>query len=269
MMPGSNDSRLSIRDLTVRYPGSGADAVAHVSLEVRDERNVIVGANGSGKTSLLRAALGLLPMDGGSVRVFGQHVGQIRGETRVGTNLAEVYRLMTLPVDRLITVWCELKGASEGQMREWFREFGLIGHLDRPIHRLSTGQMKTVGDLLALCGPAELLLLDEPFDNVDFARRRRYLDLLAGFPAGVVMNTHELDLLHFVPDWRLFFMFEGHLVGPFLARDLDRLYVSKGPRPDEVARFDSSFGAISVTLDEGDLPMKGVSNLGYLLERIP
>jgi ABC-type multidrug transport system ATPase subunit len=262
------DPELSIQDLSVRYRGSDSDAVAHASMELRGERVVVVGPNGCGKTTLLKAALGLTPVTSGSVRVLGQDVRSIRGELGVGTNLADVYRLMTVPIDGLITIWSDLKGGSESEVRGWFDRFGLTSVLDRPLHQLSTGQTKLVGDLLALAYSPRLLLLDEPFDNVDFGRRHRYIELLRRSPAAVVMNTHELELLNAFPDWGLYFMFEGALLGPFRARDLDRLYVSRGVRPGALATLRTPVGEFSVTLDSGDVPMKGSSNLSYLLEKV-
>jgi ABC-type multidrug transport system ATPase subunit len=262
------DPALSVRDLTVRYRGSTADAISGVSLELDRDRVVIVGPNGCGKTTLLKAVLGLTPMTRGSVRVFGRDVRTVRGELGVGSNLADIYRLMTVPVDGLISLWADLKGGSETEARRWIHEFGLEEILARPLHRLSTGQQKLVGDLLALAFAPRLLLLDEPFDNVDFGRRHRFLELLTRSPATVLMNTHELELLHAFPDWGLYFMFEGQLIGRFRARDLDRLYVSRGSRPGALATFTSPIGEVSVTLDAGDVPMKGSSNLSYLLERV-
>jgi ABC-type multidrug transport system ATPase subunit len=264
-MPGSV---LSIDDLRVRYPGSASDAVSGVTLELDHDRVVVVGPNGCGKTTVLKAALGLAPVTHGTVRVLGQDVRTVRGEVGVGTNLAEVYRLMTVPVDGLITLWSDLKGGGEPQLRQWVDEFGLKEVLGRPLHRLSTGQEKLMGDLLALGHDPKLLLLDEPFDNVDFGRRHRYIELLSRSPASVVMNTHEIELLHAFPDWGLYFMFEGRLIGRFRARDIDRLYLSRGVRAGALATFGTSIGTISVTLDSGDVPMKGSSNLSYLLERV-
>jgi ABC-type multidrug transport system ATPase subunit len=267
--PGVRDSAtLEVRDLCVRYRHSDTDAVSRASFAIGREKVVIVGPNGCGKTSLLKAALGLAPIRSGSVRVFGQDVAVVQGETGVGTNLAEVYRLMTLPVDRLISIWADLKGGPEDEVRGWIREFGLDPVLPHPLFRLSTGQMKLVGDLLALSFSPRLVLLDEPFDNVDFGRRRKYVTLLGRSPAAVVMNTHELDLLPAFPDWGLYFMFEGQLIGRFRAGDLDRLYVSRGARADALATFTTSIGEVSVTRDAGEVPIKGASNLSYLLDRI-
>jgi ABC-type multidrug transport system ATPase subunit len=265
LLPGA----LSFESVSVRYRGSETDALVDASLRVAaGGKTVIVGPNGSGKSTLLRAALGLTPVSRGTVRVLGQDVRSVRGATGVGTNLDEVYRLLTLPVDRLITLWAKLKGGSETEVRGWIDGFGLKSALDRPLFRLSTGQMKLVGNLLALGFSSELLLLDEPFDNVDFGRRRKLIELLSRSGAAVAMNTHELDLLHSFPDWDLYFMFEGQLVGRFHARDIDRLYVSRGVRPGALSTFRSAIGEISVTLDSGDFPMKGASNLSYLLDRI-
>jgi ABC-type multidrug transport system ATPase subunit len=263
-----SDSVLSYHDLTVRYPRSEADAVTGASLELGREKIAIVGPNGSGKTALLKAAMGLAPVTSGSVHVLGRDVRTVRGLTGVGTNLEEVYRLMTVSVDGLITIWADLTGQSDEKVRGWIDYFDLHGVLPRPLFRLSTGQAKLVGNLLALAFSPQLLLLDEPFDNVDFGRRRKYIDLLSQSPASVVMNTHELELLHAFPDWGLFLMFEGQLIGRFRAADIDRLYVSRTPQPDALASFPTSIGQIAVTLDHGDVPLKGASNLSYVLDRI-
>ncbi|MEM0129088.1 MAG: ATP-binding cassette domain-containing protein [Thermoplasmata archaeon] len=259
---------LEVRDLHVRYAGREAWAVRSASLAVGSERVVIVGPNGSGKSTLLRAAMGLVPIDRGSVRVLGRDVRSIRGEVGVGTNLAEVYRLMTIPLGGLIRLWAQLKGCGEDRLRHEFDAFGLEEAMGRPLFRLSTGQAKLVGDLLALAGDPRLLLLDEPFDNVDFGRRRRYLERLGRVRGAIVMNTHELDLLPSLPDWSLCFMFEGQLIGRFRTPDVDRLYVSRGLRPSALATFDTTLGPVSVTFDDGEVPIRGASNLSYLLERI-
>ncbi len=259
---------VSLRNLRVRYPHSDSDAVSGVSLELGQEKIAIVGPNGCGKTTLLKAALGLVPVTQGSVWVLGHDVRTVRGELGVGTNLEEVYRLMTVTVDGLITIWADLHGGSDEEVRRWIDEFGLQGILERPLFRLSTGQSKLVGDLLAMAFSTRLLLLDEPFDNVDFGRRRMYIDLLTRSRAAIALSTHELDLLLSLPEWGLFFMFEGQLIGRFRAADIDRLHVSRGHPAEALASFRTSIGEVSVTLDHGDLPLKGVSNLGYLLDRI-
>ncbi len=267
--PGhAEPSVLRMSSVSVRYPGSRSDAIRNVALDLTREKAVIVGGNGSGKTTLFRVILGLAPISAGTIHVLGQNVASVRGETRVATNLEEVYRLMTVPVSKLISIWSELKGGSEREVRAWFERFALNDVLDRPLFRLSTGQAKLVGDLLALAYSPQLVLLDEPFDNVDFRRRTLVVELLKRTEAVVMMSTHELDLLGSFPDWSLFFMFDGQLVGRFRADQLDRLFVSRGRLPGALATFPTVLGDVSITLDQGEAMVKSVTNLEYLLDRL-
>lgn len=262
------DSTLLIHDLSVRYRGNETDAVSGANLELGQEKVAVVGPNGCGKSSLLKAVLGLAPVSRGTVHVLGQDFRTVAGATAVSTNLEEVYRLLTVSVDRLVSIWAGLKGGTEQQIRRWIDDFGLTNALRRPLFRLSTGQSKLMGNLLALAFAPRLVLLDEPFDNVDFARRRRCIELLQQTDAAVVLTTHELDLLPSFPTWGLYFMFEGQLVGRFRAGDIDRLFVNRGDRVGALASFRTAIGIVSVTLDRGEVPMKAAANLSYLLDRI-
>ncbi len=259
---------LEVRHLTVRFPGLEADAVADASLSLSRDKVVVVGPNGSGKSTLLQAALGLVTPASGSVEVFGRDVRTARAVLGVGTNLEEVYRLMTIPVGRLLSLWEDLQGRSSDRVRAWLEEFQLSSVLSRPLFRLSTGQAKLVGDLLAVGFDPRLVLLDEPFDNVDFARRQRYLDLLARTDASVLLNTHQFDLLNAIPDWGLYLMFEGQLIGRFRAGDIDRLYVSAGELPGALTTFTTRSGPVSVSRDSGRVALRSVSDLSYLKDRI-
>ncbi len=229
---------------------------------------VVVGANGSGKTTLIRAILGLVPPSSGSIAVAGRDVRQIRGETGLSTNLADVYRLLALPVRDLVPVMAQLKGGDPGEMDARLDEFELAEVRDRKIHELSTGQQKLVGDLFAISFRPNLVLLDEPFDNVDFARRRRLVQRLQELPADVLLNTHELDLLGAFAGWQLGLMFEGRLLGPFSVAELDRLYLTRGAASGALAVMETSIGTFSVTRDAGDRPVKSATSLNALVEAL-
>lgn len=240
----------------------------NVNLSLGTERVVVVGPNGSGKTTLLRAILGLAPITSGTARVFGQDVSTVRGELRVSTNLAEVYRLISLPVRDLLPIFARLKGGDPAALARRVHEFELEGTLDRKIYELSTGQQKLLGVLLALSAGPGLLLLDEPFDNVDFSRRRRLAALLQEQSGAALLSTHELELLRLFDGWHLAFMFEGRLVGPFETANVDRLFLSRGRVPDALAILETSAGVFSVTLDRGDLPVKNATSLTALVEQL-
>jgi ABC-type multidrug transport system ATPase subunit len=259
---------LEIRGLEVTFPGAPTPALQGIDLRLDHAKLVVVGANGSGKTTLIRSVLGLVPPTAGSISIAGQDVGRIRGQTGLSTNLGEVYRLLPLPVRDLVRVMARLKGGDPAEMEGRLHDFELDQVLGKRMHELSTGQQKLVGDLFAICFHPNLVLLDEPFDNVDFARRRRLVRLLRELPADVLLNTHELDLLGSFEGWGLGLMFEGRILGPFSVAELDRLYLTRGAAAGALAMMETSLGTFSVTRDAGDRPVKSATSLNALVEAL-
>jgi len=266
--PAHGPDVLDVRDLDVRFPPAAAPALRGVRLRIDHGKMVIVGANGSGKTTLIRTILGLERPTSGSVTLDGQDVRSIRGATGLSTNLAEVYRLISLPVRDVVGVIARLKGGDPAEMLGRLHEFELDEVLGKRIYQLSTGQQKMLGNLFAVSFGASTILLDEPFDNVDFTRRRRFVRLLQELPADVLLNTHELELLVHFSGWQLGLMFEGRLIGPFAVAELDRLFLTRGARPDALATMETSLGTFSITRDAGDRPVKSATSLNALVEAL-
>ena len=224
---------LQIESLTVSYDRNAESAVLKgVNLDLKGEKAVVVGPNGSGKSTLFKAVLGLVPIRSGSVKVFGTEVGNEKGDTRVSTNLAEVYRLAYVPARDIVNIFAGLKGGNPESALKLFHDFELEPILRKKIHELSTGQQKMFGNIMAVSFSPELVLLDEPFDNVDENRRRKFIEVLKNLDAEVIVITHEFNLLHRVADWGLYFMLEGKLWGKFSASQLDRLYITRGEVED-------------------------------------
>ena len=260
---------LEVRDLVVSYDSrSNAPVLRSVSMTLDNEKAVIVGPNGSGKSTLFKAVLGLAQIQSGSVKVFGTDARQVKGDVRVSTNLAEVYRLAYVPGRDIVGIFAGLKGDREEAALRLFREFELDQALGKRVHEMSTGQQKMFGNLMAVSFSPKLVLLDEPFDNVDENRRRRFVELLKSLDAEVVVITHEFNLLQRLADWGLYFMLEGRLWGKFSASQLDRLYITKGEAKDALKVMETSLGKLSVTLDHGDIAVKTASNMSSLLEQV-
>ncbi len=215
---------LQIENLTVSYEKHSGDPVLKgVNLTVSNEKAVIVGPNGSGKSTLFKAVLGLTPIREGSVKVFGTEARNKKNDTRVSTNLAEVYRLAYVRLRDLVKIYAELKAGDPDQSFKMFRDFELESILRKRMHELSTGQAKMFGNIIAVSFSPKLVLLDEPFDNVDENRRRRFIEVLRNLDSETIIITHEFNLLQRLADWGLYFMLEGKLWGKFLASQLDRL----------------------------------------------
>src|ERR1700730_15749134 len=142
---------LQIENLTVTYDRKEKDAVLRsVNLNLSSEKAVVVGPNGSGKSTLFRAVLGLVPIRSGSVKVFGTEVGDEKGDVRVSTNLAEVYRLAYVRARDIVNIFAELKGGNPESALKLFSDFELEPILKKRIHELSTGQQKMFGNIMAV-----------------------------------------------------------------------------------------------------------------------
>jgi len=196
-----NDTVLSFRDVTVRYHRD-AEAVLHqLSFDVaRGERVALLGLNGSGKTSVLAAAVGLVPHEGEIVAchlpVQGKNLPEIR--SRVGF-------LFNVPEDQLLfpTVGEDVafgvmnrgvsREASRQKTVEILTHFGLERLTDCPVYRLSHGQKQRTALAGVLISGPSLLLLDEPSSGLDPPARRDLVSLLRATEAGMLVATHDLE----------------------------------------------------------------------------
>ncbi len=181
---------------------------AHVALDDVDftiEPGVtgLLGANGTGKTTLLGMIIGLHPVSGGSLRVLGkdpwtdgamvrQHLGYspehhtLPPDLRAADFVRHVAELHGLPRNEAVT------RASDAL---WL--VGLGEERFRPMGTMSTGQRQRVKLAQAIAHDPDLVLLDEPTDGLDPIQRDAMLDLIAGvardFGINVILSSHLLD----------------------------------------------------------------------------
>jgi heme exporter protein A len=158
----------------------------------------VAGANGSGKTSLLKILCGLLSPDSGEVRWQGLPIRQLREDySRHLVYLGHAPAVKDdLTAAENLTVACTLAGrtASPQQAREALERYGLAAD-GAALRRLSQGQRRRAAlARLLLSADAPLWLLDEPFAALDAAAARFTEALIAGHVAqggAVVYTTHQ------------------------------------------------------------------------------
>lgn len=183
--------------------GRGEHVVlARVDLAIsHGERVALVGENGAGKTSLLRALAGLDPTRGGRLSWRGEPTLP-RGPARAAALgvLLQGERAADFSVRELVTLGLGLErppvAAERVQVQAMLERMQLSALSERPCGALSGGELQRAVLARALVAGPQLLLLDEPTQHLDAARQAALLftlDQLRGSVA-VVISTHDLAL---------------------------------------------------------------------------
>jgi zinc transport system ATP-binding protein len=180
-----------------------------VSMTVRaGEVVAVLGANGSGKSTMVRAALGLTPVVSGEVRLFGRPVGAFRDWARVGYVPQRLGAGSGVPATVREVVAAGrlarrgfLRPPSPRDGERVLDALATVGLADRARDQVSTlsgGQQQRVLIARALATEPELLVLDEPTAGVDAASQDAFADTLhalAGRGVTILLVAHELGPL--------------------------------------------------------------------------
>ncbi len=121
----------------------------------------------------------------------------------------------------------------------------------RKLGELSQGQTKIVCTALALAMKAKHVLLDEPFEELDPAKKGRMVKHLNQYDGVIIVNTHETWLLKNLQNWEVFFMFEGLIYGPLLVEELLKAKISMADEPDSLLRLKLMDKTVSLVRGEG------------------
>ncbi|MDR1351845.1 MAG: energy-coupling factor ABC transporter ATP-binding protein, partial [Treponema sp.] len=181
---------LIVRNACAVYPG-GIRAFSGVSFEAEARENVaLIGANGAGKTSLLLALVGILPLSSGSVSVGGvdldpENPGELRRKTGMVFQNPEDQLFMPSIYEDLVFGPRNLGLSVEQAARRAADALELLGipHLkDRSPLRLSGGEKRLAAIATVLTMRPEVMLFDEPTAFLDPRARRSLVAALRPLP---------------------------------------------------------------------------------------
>jgi cell division transport system ATP-binding protein len=200
---------ISISSVSKQYRGSARPALNNVSLEVaKGDFVFLVGASGSGKSSLMRLMLREDVPTKGSVHVLGENLVGIPSRRvpffrrRLGVVFQDFRLLPNKTVAQNVAFSLEVIGKSQGFIQEAVPEVlrlvGLEGKADRLPSELSGGEQQRVALARAIVNKPALLLADEPTGNLDPATSQDIMALierinLAG--TTVIMATHDRGIV--------------------------------------------------------------------------
>jgi iron complex transport system ATP-binding protein len=172
---------------------------------------VILGANGSGKTSLLSTLTGYMPPTAGEISVLGETYGRTDWRElrkRVGIVSSSIHQLIEghqTPLDTIIGgrhaiigMWGEVRRAERSQAEKLLRQIEAAAIRNRPWRVLSQGERQRILIGRALMARPELLILDEPCAGLDPVAREHFLQFLGRLAQTrhtptMVLVTHHVE----------------------------------------------------------------------------
>ena len=194
---------ITIRDL--RWAAPGAEPLfTNLDLAVGAERVGLVGRNGVGKTTLLRLVAGELKPQAGAVLVQGR-LGMLRQAVRVGgeEQICDLFGVRE-PLAILERAAGGQAGEEDLAAADWLLEGRMAASLARmgleaapttPLAALSGGQRTRAALAALIFAEPDVLILDEPTNNLDRDGRDAVIELVRGWPSAALVVSHDRELL--------------------------------------------------------------------------
>lgn len=224
------------------------EVIKNLSFEVkRGETFGFLGSNGSGKTTTIRALLGIYQPTAGELLVGGKPYSVSSG-IKLGYLPEERGLYKKEPVIDIMTYFGQLKGMSRLDARQksldFLKRVDLLDKAKTRLDKLSGGQQQKVQLGITVIDNPELLILDEPTKGFDPVNRRLLMEIIEGHQAKgatVVMITHQMEEVERLCD-RILLLKDGtaHAYGTvanvrkqFGGKSLDDIFVQVYSRNNE------------------------------------
>ncbi|OHB41755.1 MAG: hypothetical protein A2069_03210 [Planctomycetes bacterium GWB2_41_19] len=216
------------RNVSFRYQNGGL-ALSDLSLSVHQHEKVgVIGSSGAGKTTFFWHLNGLLKPDAGHVEVLDRPLTEHKNINEVRRHVALTFQQVN---DQLFcsSVWEEIafgprnlgwpKQKIHETVEKWLEYFELDTVSHRPPHHLSGGEKRRVALAAAMAMEPQLLILDEPANDLDHRNRRRLITYLKGLQAAIMVASPDLYLISEVTE-RCVLMDNGRIVADRPTREL-------------------------------------------------
>lgn len=200
MCEHENATLLTVKNLVVSY--ANHRVLDKISFSVsQNDLLCIVGPNGSGKSTLLKCLLSLIKPNSGSIKfeepLTPTKIGYMPQESKIDANFpASVYEIVSSStLNQKYRPF--LSREQKTQINNSLRTLGIHNLKRRAFGELSGGQRQKVLLARALCATDKLLILDEPSNNLDYASKLDFYNILRQLNSerglSIIMVTHDLD----------------------------------------------------------------------------
>lgn len=212
-------SLLSIQNLVKRF--GALTATDHVSLEVeKGEIHALIGPNGAGKSTLVHLISGLLPADGGSLKLDGQELIHLAPHQRVAAGLSRCFQItsifpkLTVAENLLLAVqahhsnsfrWFKVRDKDaelKAQAWELAHRVQLESQWNTVAGTLPHGAQRKLDVALAIAATPKLLLLDEPMAGMGPAESEEMVELIQQLRQNmaILLIEHDMDAVFQLAD---------------------------------------------------------------------
>ncbi|MDW8004422.1 MAG: ATP-binding cassette domain-containing protein [Thermofilaceae archaeon] len=251
----------------MRVTLGGKDVLKGVTVTFQG-KHILLGPNGHGKTTLFKTIAGLYPFRG-IVLIEGIPLSKMKGGLgMLAVNMPEVYNLAPVTAWETALLYSDIMDVDLKLVKQMLSTLGL-STLDlekKKMWELSAGTIKAFCTTLALASGARNILLDEPFEQLDPAKKVRLVELLEEYGGTLVLNTHETWVLNRLDDWQVNIMIDGRAYGPVIASRLAKARVVSGATEHTILSIPLGEAKVSfVDGGEGE-PVTGLLTLDRLYD---
>lgn len=262
---------LRIHNLSKTYP-NGVRALNGINLEITNGMFGLLGANGAGKSSLMRTIASLQEPTSGSISFNGSDIIKKPEDMRkyLGYLPQEFGVYPKISAEKLLNHLAVLKGILDAKQRKehvtaLLQQVNLYQHRKKSVYTFSGGMRQRFGIAQALLGNPKLIIVDEPTAGLDPEESNRFLNLLSeiGENVIVILSTHIVeDVRNLCP--KMAILSNGEIISEGNPKDLvasieGKIWTKTVPKKD-IEGYKKTFDVISTKLVAGETQLSVLSN---------
>jgi ABC-type multidrug transport system ATPase subunit len=262
---------LQINNLSKTYP-NGVRALNDINLEITNGMFGLLGANGAGKSSLMRTIASLQEPSSGSIFFNGSDI--IKKPENIRKHLGylpqEFGVYPKISCEQLLNHLAVLKGILDTKQRKeqvtaLLQQVNLYQHRKKSVYTFSGGMRQRFGIAQALLGNPQVIIVDEPTAGLDPEESNRFLNLLSeiGENVIVILSTHIVeDVRNLCP--KMAILSNGEIISEGNPKDLvasieGKIWTKMVPKKD-IEVYKKTFDVISTKLVAGDTQIRVLSD---------
>lgn len=192
---------IQIKNLTI-FPNRKIPLIQDATLEIPEgEITFVLGSNGLGKSTLIKTILGLQKNYSGEIKIFGEINSQkvVSGNISYLAQTSKIDRGFPISVDEMIKLACGKGNECPLNVEGHLKAFNAEKLTHKKISELSGGEFQKALIARCLIGDKPILILDEPFNNLDHQSEKDLIELLRNLSKEknrtIILVTHDLSLI--------------------------------------------------------------------------